>query len=503
MAANERGLVCPSPRAIAFAISVVGSKPPELTVAEYIRLLRQHIAQGRRENALSSVYRHLDRSAFWRSEFDRMKGALQASESQAVDLQLEIEKLKTKVEHLKSSAPAKKRKKQDIDTIPVPRSPKRPKRESSPPKALSAVVDFSFEAEYHDGGEIGNALLHSVYLMITASKSPNNLDENEIAQYLVRATSALPQVVQREVERIMTREVSDDKLLGKALTICSRAAGAVIVTYSKLSPSSGIAGRATHAVVTMFKDCLRDFELLSAHETKNTDDLDRDADALSQTKSKGKAKASRSANIRSTPHLSLYTNFLASIIEKLNANTEMHRSLYEGFAYCLLERLGDRLYTAVFGQRRGSTLEDEVMKGAAADSANNEKAQLLGNSDENDRKQMRLEAPYLIHLLNRLMLTAPEFLGSAKGRSSNAKSATKHSLTLSARESLQRTLVSCVFGVREEDDDDLFKDCLRMPNARLDSTPLPKIKEANVQDWFKNELWKLLGWEILAKEGEW
>lgn len=159
MAANEKQLICPSPRAMAFAISVVRSKPPELTVAEYIRLLRQHIAQGRRENALSSVYRHLDRSAFWRSEFDRMKNALQASEAQAVDLQLEIEKLKTKVEHLKSNAPTKKRKKQDIDTIPVPRSPKRPKRESSPPRALSAAVDFSFEAEYHDAGELGKLLL--------------------------------------------------------------------------------------------------------------------------------------------------------------------------------------------------------------------------------------------------------------------------------------------------------------------------------------------------------
>ncbi|KXT15575.1 hypothetical protein AC579_9963 [Pseudocercospora musae] len=502
MAAHEKGPVCPSPQAIAFAISVVGSKPPELTVAQYIRLLRQHIAKGRKENALSSAYRHLDRSSFWRSEFDRMKGALQASESQAVHLQLEIEKLKTKVEHLKSSAPTKKRKKQDIDTIPVPRSPKRPKRESSPPRALSAALDFSIEAEYHDAGELGKTLLHGVYAMITAAKGHPDLDENEIAHHLIHATSTLTLVVQREVERIMTEGVSDDKLLRNALTVCSRAAGAVILAHNKLGPSSSCAGKATHAIVMMFKKFVRDFDLLTAAEVDAPTDRERHAEASSPAKTKGKGKTGRSTNIRSTPRLSLYTNFLASTIDRLNPNKETHKDLYEGFAYCLLDRLGDRLYTAVFGRRRASTLENEIMKGAAADFAHDEQAQLSKGSNENDQKQMRLEAPYLMHLLNRLMLTAPGFLGSTKGRNNNAKSATKHSLTLSARESLQRTLVSCVFGVQEEDDDDLFKDCLRMPNARMDSIPLPKIKEAGVQDWFKDELWKLLGWEILAKEGE-
>ncbi|EME86135.1 uncharacterized protein MYCFIDRAFT_82074 [Pseudocercospora fijiensis CIRAD86] len=491
MAADDKDIVCPSPRAMAFAISVVRSKPPELAVAEYIRLLRQHIAQGRRENALSSVYRHLDRSAFWRSEFERTKDALHASESQAVDLQLEIEKLKTKMEHLKSNAPNKKRKKQDIDTIPVPRSPKRPKRESSPPRALSAAVDFSFEAEYHGAGKI-------------ASKGHHNLDENEIAHHLLRATSALPQIIQREVERITAEGMSDNNLLGNALTVCSRAASAVIVAYSKLSPSSGIAGKATHAVVLMFKDFLRDFELVSVGETKNAPDSDRDASASLPTKPKGKAKAGHFTNIRSTPRLSLYANFLASTIDRLDPNNEMHKALYEGFAYCLLERLGDRLYTTVFGQRRAPTLEDEILRGAAVDTSNEgEAAKHSSSTSECEETQMRLEAPYLIHLLNRLMLSAPEFLGSSKGRKNNAKSATKMSLSLSARESLQRTLVNCVFGVREEGDDDLFKECLKMPHARMDSIPLPKIKEANVQDWFKDELWRLLGWEILAKEGEW
>ena len=34
------------------------------------------------------------------------------------------------------------------------------------------------------------------------------------------------------------------------------------------------------------------------------------------------------------------------------------------------------------------------------------------------------------------------------------------------------------------------------------AVPIPRIKEAEVQDWFKEEVWRLLGWEILSKEGE-
>lgn len=51
---------------------------------EYIRLLQQHIAQGSREQALSSVHRHLDRSSWWRGEYERTKEALNAARDQTV-----------------------------------------------------------------------------------------------------------------------------------------------------------------------------------------------------------------------------------------------------------------------------------------------------------------------------------------------------------------------------------------------------------------------------------
>lgn len=48
----------------------------------------------------------------------------------------------------------------------------------------------------------------------------------------------------------------------------------------------------------------------------------------------------------------------------------------------------------------------------------------------------------------------------------------------------------------------MLQDCLKKPAISDAAVALPKIKEAEVQGWFKEEVWRLLGWEILSKEGE-
>ena len=122
---------------------------------------------------------------------------------------------------------------------------------------------------------------------------------------------------------------------------------------------------------------------------------------------------------------------------------------------------------------------------------------------ETQLKQVRLEAPYLVHLLNKIMSSAPAYFGSTtSSKSTKAKStkaASKGTLSIAAKECLQRTLINGVFGVEDADEDDLFLDCLSIASAGED-IPMPKVKEADVQEWFKEEVWRLLGWDILAHE---
>lgn len=129
------------------------SVPRLMNYAEYIALLRQHVAKGLRENAISSLHRHLDRSSFWRAEFERVNKEKTVAQDEVIDLEREIQTLKAKIETTKSNTnPTKKRKKAtDDDVVPYPRSPKRPKV-AAPSSAALLVAD---EFDFAHVGEIG------------------------------------------------------------------------------------------------------------------------------------------------------------------------------------------------------------------------------------------------------------------------------------------------------------------------------------------------------------
>lgn len=75
-----------------------------------------------------------------------------------MDLQREVEALKGKLETARLPKPAKKRKKVDEDVVPVPRDPKRARREASPPRsAQNPYVDVASDFAFSEIGEIGNS----------------------------------------------------------------------------------------------------------------------------------------------------------------------------------------------------------------------------------------------------------------------------------------------------------------------------------------------------------
>jgi hypothetical protein len=57
-----------------------------------------------------------------------------------------------------------------------------------------------------------------------------------------------------------------------------------------------------------------------------------------------------------------------------------------------------------------------------------------------------------------------------------------------------------MFGDGEHDE---FADVLRMP-ARLGPAPnMPKVEDKDVGGWFSGEVWRLIGWDLLSREGQW
>ncbi|KAI5357849.1 hypothetical protein Slin14017_G118620 [Septoria linicola] len=538
----------PDERTIAFAVSVVRSKPPELSIEEYIKLLRQHIAKGRRENALSTVYSHLDRSAYWRAEADRVKAGLKAAEKETIGLRQEVAVLKSKLDN-RPSSPTKKRKKPDEDIILVPRSPKKSKRAGSPERIVQPPLDHVTDVEFSQAGEIGNTLLRSVFNILAAFKSTQRTKPVELLHHIVRASSTVPQIVQSEVEKIVTEQASDNEQLKTALTVSHRTIATILAGFTRLghvhdtAEGAAAQGKAVYAIVSMFRNLLVDLPLLSAEEVdkvitdeasiadmrpatarpsspiKSKGSTARPSTARPSTagltgpkKSKIKAKSrglqKKDTEVKENATLSLYAGFLGKLVDMIDPKVEANQALFEGFAYCILDRLGKRLYHVVFGHDRAGDLEAEIKQNIDSQEQHDASAPGITQPEDDEEKQIKLEAPYLLHLLNRVMAAAPAHMGNINGVKNSktkysSKTLSKNTLAVSAKECLQRTLINGMFGHAEDEAEDPFKECLRMPIAGDGVLAMPKVTEVDVLEHFKAEVWRCLGWEILAKEGEW
>lgn len=568
---------------------------------------------------MSSVYAHLDRSAYWRARADLAKAKSERTQDEAVDLRRELASLKKKLDD-RPSSPVKKRKKPDTDVILVPRSPKRTKRAASPDGGGPTTFDHPTDAEFSQAGEFGESLfailcqytsslthpgdilLRSVFHILTAFRTTQRTRPIELAYHIERASSTIPQIVQNEVHKIVAELATDNEQLKSALTITTRAIATVFAGYTRLmhahsaSEGAAVQGRVIYAVVSMFRSLLCDFQSLSAEEIDraalvhenvasarpavaptssaqtpsarpSTAQLPSARPSTAQTPvarpstarmtspeksenigmpnarpstaqinppkkargkvigmkgpstaptflpakskgiGKGRARPVDDQKVKENPTLSLYATFLGNLVDMLDPKLEANRPLFEGFTYCILDLLGKRMYSIIFGHSRAPDLEAEIKQDVDIDPNQSELPTTTirpPQPEDDERKQIKLEAPYLLHLLNRIMITAPAHFGKVKSsKAKNNKAPSKNTLALSAKECLQRTLVNAIFGTEGGNDDDLFKDCLKMPTPGEGTPTMPKVKEIDVLEHFKEEVWRCLGWDILAKDAEW
>lgn len=303
-------------------------------------------------------------------------------------------------------------------------------------------------------------------------------------------------------------EATDMLLFKAVLNAADRAVKLLLDGLRRLPNSHGsaeVTGHVKYAYVQMYSSLL---ECLDAMATLDVNRTEKEAYAATVGKKasppKAKAKQQKQTNIKDNAALNLVTKLLCSIVDGLDPKLDVHRSLYEGFAYVILKRLGVTLYLLVFGHSRGATIEDEIRTYNEVDEIDEDDAE--PNTKGQPLKSAKLQAPYLIHLLSRIMIYAPAHLDAVvlttKGSPRKAvKGSMKGALAIDARERLQRTLIRCMFG-EEGGEDDEFNDCLNMPALKGPQFPTPKVKEQEIQEWFKEEVWRLLGWETLSREIE-
>ena len=176
-----------------------------------------------------------------------------------------------------------------------------------------------------------------------------------------------------------------------------------------------------------------------------------------------------------------------SMIDCLDPNDSTEKELFESFLYFLLTRAGELLKEFMF----------------------NHKALFISRDTQgNDRRaEHEAQAPYIIYLLKHATtVTAKQFgLDTDFRKACNSISISKEenqsggSILSKARENLQKTMLKAMY----DEQADEFAESLKKPLETcaiscLDSGPSQiDGKMQTTSEWFKNEVWQTVGWDVL------
>ena len=362
---------------------------------------------------------------------------------------------------------------------------------------------------------VGSTLIEALYTAYQLCRSTTP-DAETLCHHLVRTSSALAKVVRlvahnHEHLSRQGRKTPGAQSLGEdgsdfshALTVSARAFMSVLVGITKMmdvTRDDRLPGLVICELVETFKTVLLAIES-SSRQTADT------ASSTTSPPKKGKTKASSVAVKESIAARSL-AHYLIGLFGLLDKTNAIHQKIFDGCVFLLLERVGNRLYHCTFGRHRSATIEGNLIPPSEPKDA------VENIRRDTESLGIRLEVKALVLILERAMGLAPHHMNPPNtkatktptpnhiGRTLSMKtlpSAPKGRLSSIAKERLQRTLVACMYGNKLDDE---FLDVLTkpMPSIRIGTLQnVAKIVDEDVEQWYKEEVWRLVGWDIMTRE---
>ncbi|KAJ4351240.1 uncharacterized protein N0V89_006579 [Didymosphaeria variabile] len=490
----------PSPQTVALALAIVKATPPRASARDYVLQLRTHLKLGR--DAITGIEqsRYLDLVAYWQQRCETAEIECRELSKKVASLERGVHCLgnlaaDTPEEEAQLAPSALKKK----GPTPAAKRPRNTRAQVAKPATPDEVLEDDLHL-FETLGCHGMTVAEHYWTAQTLLRRPGaNVDS--ICGSVVGIASALGQIFPiiaknqdhlavRTVEQSQLRHIGKDKSeLSCLMSACARAWTLVIVALDKLeedSPESRRPGLVIFECVKLISAALDAIRLAARHAAWK-----KGGRSTNET-------IQESVGARSIAHL------LATFIGHLGKDSAVHHRLFDGIAYVLFERVGDQLYYCTFERQRSATIEERIVP----PSESTDPHEIARHAT--DAAAIRLEVKALVIILERAMSVAPLHLNEQTVKKSRAAlartvslknvSSTRIRLSSLAQERLQRTLITCTFGHQVDDD---FKDILTKPVSMGRPPPAPKIKDEDVPEWYQSQVWRLVGWEILEKDGEW
>jgi hypothetical protein len=495
--------------------------------------LKHRLQSNLQETAPSSAtgQHFLDSAAFWKEQYEAMKYKCEEVERQNVQLQRANDSLQTRPnidDYLNNNSTSSKRKVGGSKASGTSKRPK-PSPTNLAPSVTSArdtlEEDVGILEGLGEGKIVRNSTILANKLLTAGGRLAHNLyvshrlyeqqvvDPEAICFNLIevaRAIGSVTKTVAKHYEHLVLGSRSgspwqehDKSDVSCVIRAAARAFASLMLGLEKINNAIyGIENRSRLAklvvceVVKMFQKILD-----SISEAAR---LSVDARPKSPTKNGKQQKAS--VKDGPTRTLVLFANGLLSYLKK---NEKDHKDIFEGMLFLLMDRVGKCLFECTFDQRPTLSVEGGIKLPVVDEHPD------VVAAKEIRSLTVRLEARSLAAILKKALGLAPHHLNSHQAASSSTKSRRSSAMTRTsttnavtqassaplstyARDKLQRTLLRCMFG---EKDNDEFADILCMP-AQLGPMPtFANVKDEDVPEWFQGEVWRLVGWDLLGREG--
>ncbi|CAN9365687.1 unnamed protein product [Alternaria alternata] len=488
----------PSEQQMALALAIVRTKPAGMQVRDYVLQLRAQTKPGLSPRERENPTCYVDEVAYWKNRCQKAED--ECEKLRSVNIKLErsnhlLSSLSGPVLDVDAAAYTTKRKAPSAS--PTRSKPSRQAQKQSPTAAAQETIDNDLDF-LEVLGRDGSKLMEALYTTHSLCRS-DEPDTEVLCFNLVQIASGIGKVIlivaqnhellsrqgRRSAEAMSFDKDKSD--FAVALSVCARAFMSLLVGTNKLVECKAdvrLDSLFVCEVAGMFKAALQSIEI-SARRTAETS-LSPPS-SINKTKTKAPPPVVReSAPARAVAHL------LISFLGFLEKTDPVHQKIFDGFVFVLFERVGKRLYYLTFGQHRSTSIEGNILPPPEPRDA---------------AESTRLDSDALATRLEVKALNArPSSASNRPARTMSTKTpvtSTRARLSPLARDRLQRTLVACMYGNNTNDE---FLDVLTkpVPAMRLGSMQnVAKVDDKDVQTWYKEEVWRLVGWDILAREGAW
>ncbi|OOO05393.1 hypothetical protein OAory_01069090 [Aspergillus oryzae] len=485
----------PSPAQLALAIAIVKQKPADLSVRD---------TRDADKSYTQDKDRFFDSVSFWQQAYEKSEAEQSKLLDRIYDLERHNEALSAKLQVRNTQFEEEQSSTKRKATVGEKAFGGATTRKRAKTQMVNGALGHA-SAPWnglvrldHTGESIGPVMRHYYTLQKTLQKKSNGFDIVQAAVKLCETTAnELSKVISekraapcasRNKGSTRTEMPTTDEVL-RCVSCTFQLLLRVIKSLSGTDNGMQYSNRVIYHIVHLYESTMNALEQWCKAKSEQTQSA-KQKHATSNRKAKDKQLHDSNMNTDDEDFTQM-AQLLNAMTSSLDTGCAGHQDLLEGFLFILLNRVGKLLCLFVF--------QDLQLKpDLRADLTKLPHPRGLTELDLSDKSlcSAEMEAKCLVWLLERTLAVFRSFTSS----SSSASRDSDGSIIFAAKikERLQSTLLQAVFGT-----DSTWGKSLRRPaptDGDLHNLRLPsQNSDQSVPDWFTQEVWTLLGWEILVK----